>query len=195
VVESWTWTSAAMSDAAEEFARGQYRWLVTVGEEDPSDQRDSPGLAARRLRQLGVDGNRIVALPVPHVRLHRTYASAVAVKKWLQDSGSESSGINVFTLGAHARKSLVLFSRALGPTLRVGVVAGSEDTFDARRWWLSRRGVYVIVRKTAGYLYAVWWPFPDAAAPAAVAMRSAWGAGAPHAGEPSPSEAMCAVTP
>ena len=129
-------------------------------EEDPSDRRESPELAARRLRQLGVDGNRIVVVPVPHMRLHQTYASAVALRGWLRESGIEPTGINVFTLGAHARKSLVLFSRALGPTVRVGVIAGTEDTFDPRRWWLSRRGIYVVARKTAGYVYAISWPFP-----------------------------------
>jgi len=154
VVEGWIRHSAALTEAADEFKRGRYRWLVTVG-----DSVDAAG-AAGRLRALGVDPSLIVVLPVAHVRLHQTYASALTLKSWLAKSSSETRGLNVFTLGAHARKSLVLFQRALGPELHVGVIAGEEDSFDPERWWLSARGTYVILRKALGYLYAVVWPLP-----------------------------------
>jgi hypothetical protein len=88
-------------------------------------------------------------------------SSALAVKKWLADSKVETLGINVFTLGAHARKSLVLFKRALGGSVPVGVISGTEDGYDTERWWLSMRGIYTVLRKTVGYLYAEWWPLPD----------------------------------
>jgi len=79
----------------------------------------------------------------------------------LRDSGTQTTGINVFTIGPHARKSLVLFKRALGPEIEVGVIAGTDDTYDANHWWMSVRGTYVIFRKLLGYLYAVTWPLPE----------------------------------
>ena len=166
VVEGWIWNSPAIIEAAEEFNRGRYERLVTVGStvqgnEETPDRESSAVLAARRLRELGVDEPLIVVLLVPSMSLHRTYASALALKDWFAMSKTEPRGVNVFTLGAHARKSLVLFKRALGPTINVGVIAGTEDTFDPKRWWMSPTGVYVIARKTLGYLYAVLWPLPE----------------------------------
>ena len=165
VVEAWIWNSSAIKEAADEFIRGHYEWLVTVGgpigEERSSDQKNSAVLAAIKLRELGVDKSRIIVLPVSDVTFHRTYASALTLRNWLISSKIETTGINVVTLGAHARKSLVLFKRALGPKTKVGVIAGTEDDYDQSRWWLSARGIYVTMRKTLGYLYAVFWPIPE----------------------------------
>jgi hypothetical protein len=166
VVEGWIWKSSAMMEAVEKFKQGHYDWLVTVGE--PIDNNDSASnytktsaeLAARRLQELSVSEKRIVILPVPIVKQHQTYTSALTLRKWLLRSKTETTGINVFTLGTHARKSLVLFQRALGPRIKVGVFAGTEDTFDPSRWWLSNRGIYVVGRKALGYLYALFWPLP-----------------------------------
>jgi hypothetical protein len=162
VVEGWIWQSHAMREAMDEFNRGRYAWLVTLGAPSggATDRESSAELAAGRLRGLGADERRIVVLAVPSVERHQTYTSAVTLRDWLISSKTETTGVNVFTLGAHARKSLVLFRRALGPGLKVGVIAGTEDTYDTRRWWLSTRGIYVVARKVLGYLYAVSWPFP-----------------------------------
>jgi hypothetical protein len=118
-------------------------------------------LAASQLQNLGVDKGLIVALTFPEVPQHRTYASALVLRDWLKKSQPRTTGINVFTIGPHARKSLVLFKRALGPEIEVGVIAGTDDTYDANRWWMSVRGTYVIFRKLLVYLYALTWPLPE----------------------------------
>jgi DUF218 domain len=166
VVEAWILSSLAIREAMEEFERGHYKWLVTVGgpigeDEEPAGQENSAELAARELRELGVDANRVIVLPIINVTRHRTYASALALKSWLGRSNIETTGVNVFTRGVHARKSLVLFRRALGPGTPVGVIAGTDDTYDPSRWWDSARGIYAVMRKTLGFLYAVVWPLPD----------------------------------
>jgi len=166
VVEGWVCNHPAIREAAEEFARGQYRLLITVGgpvgEADGNpDQPSSAMLAANRLQELGMDKRRIIVLAVPKVSGHRTYASALALRNWLRDSKTQTTGVNVFTIGPHARKSLVLFSRALGPGIAVGVIAGTDDDYDPDRWWMSVRGIYVIFRKLLGYIYAVTWPLPE----------------------------------
>lgn len=166
VVEGWVWDSAAMKEAADEFNRGKYDVVVTVGvlpggQESGSMQESPATRAAEQLRKLGVEDHAIEMLAVPHIDRHRTYASALAVKHWLQNSKIHAVGINVFTLGAHARKSLVLFKRAFDGKVPIGVIAGTEDSYDPARWWLSVRGIYTVLRKAIGYLYAEWWPLPD----------------------------------
>jgi len=162
VVESWFWESSAMKEVKEEFNHGHYKWLVAVGTPIESlDQKSSAEVAARRLQELGVDESRIIMLPVPVMKLHQTYTFALALRNWLIRSKTQTTGVNVFTLGTHARKSLVLFKRALGSGIKVGVIAGTEDHFDASRWWLSARGIYWVIGRTFGYLYAISWPLPN----------------------------------
>ncbi len=166
VVEGWVFGHSAIGEASEEFKRGQYKLLITVGgsigrDDGNPDQTNAAMLAASQLQELGVDKRLIVALAIPNISRHRTYASALALRNWLRDSGTKTTGVNVFTIGPHARKSLVLFKRVLGPEIEVGVIAGTDDTYDANRWWMSVRGTYVIFRKLVGYIYAVTWPFPE----------------------------------
>ena len=165
VVEAWIWNSSAIKEAADEFARGHYEWLVTIGEpieeERTPDRSNTAVLAAKKLQDLGIDKDCIIMLIIPNASQHRTYLSALTLKKWLMESRIHLTGVNVFTLGPHARKSLVLFERALGPEVKVGVIAGTDDSYAANCWWISPRGIYVIVRKLLGYIYAVTWPFPD----------------------------------
>jgi hypothetical protein len=166
VVEGWIWESAAMKEAAKEFDRGKYDVVVSVGvlptgQQKSPWQENSAARAAEQLRKLGVADRAIHVLTVSNIDKHRTYTSALAVRRWLANSKIHVSGINVFTLGAHARKSLVLFKRAFGSTVPVGVIAGTEDSYDPERWWLSIRGIYTVLRKAIGYLYAEWWPLLD----------------------------------
>jgi DUF218 domain len=169
VVEGWLWKSSAMKEAAEIYKQGKYDFLVTVGEPNNGDVREkgddantsTAELAANRLMEYSVDARKIIQLPVPEVEKHQTYTCALIVRKWLTESQIKPIGINVFSLGTHARKSLVLFEKALGDGLKVGVFAGTEDTFNPNSWWSSSRGIYVVARKTLGYLYAVFWPLPN----------------------------------
>jgi hypothetical protein len=166
VIEGWTWNSEAMQEAAEEFSRGRYDVVVTVGvlsegHVSRRTQDNSAALAAERLRKLGVDEHAVEVIAVPNIQRHRTYASALAVKRWLAHWQTETVGVNVFTLGPHARKSLILFKRAFGESVPVGVIAGTDDRYNSQRWWLSLRGIYTVLWNTVGYLYAEWWPLED----------------------------------
>ena len=166
VVEGWAYNSPAIAEAAEEFRRGGYRVLITVGPPATvggrvSERVSSALLAADQLQRRGIEKQSIVALPVPDAAQHRTYSSALLVKKWLKRSGESAQGINVFTIGPHARKSLVLFTRALGPAYPIGVISGTDSDYDPNRWWMSARGLYVMARKVVGYVYAITWPLPD----------------------------------
>ncbi len=137
LVEGWISYSSSLSEAAEEFNRGHYERLVTVGEsfgrhDETLDAENSADVAATLLRELGVDRDRIVVLRIPGLTVHRTFASALTLKNWLAKSNTRVTGVNVFTLGAHARKSLLVFERVLGPGIRVGVIAGTDSSVSAQ---------------------------------------------------------------
>lgn len=166
VVEGWGYDSPALAEAVDEFKRGEYKVLLTVGgpaaiKGKNSERVSYAVLAANRFQALGVEIQSMIVLQVPDVAHHHTYASALSVREWLRRSETSIKGINVFTIGPHARKSLILFRRAIGPTYPIGVIAGTDNDYDPKRWWMSARGIYIIARKVAGYLYAMTWPLPE----------------------------------
>jgi len=85
----------------------------------------------------------------------RTYSSAVALRDWLREHNLQVRAINILTEGAHARRTRLLFERALGPNVAVGVIAVPSPDFDAKRWWQYSEAVEEVVEQGVGYLYAI----------------------------------------
>ena len=73
--------------------------------------------ARQILIRLGVDSARVVAVPthVPADR-SRTFSSAVSFGAWLHHH-PDVKRVNLFSLGAHARRSHLSYARALGDTI------------------------------------------------------------------------------
>src|SRR5882672_3807696 len=162
VVEAWI-PAKTLEESAIVFNSGRYRYLVIVGgpmqgsgikSNDPTTWAD---LATSRLEKLGFDTRKLVQISVPAVSSARTLAGATAVKRWLGSSRISVCCVDVFTVGPHARKSWILFRYALGDGYRVGIIAGSRDSYDPRFWLASRRGILVVVRNLAGYVYSKFW--------------------------------------
>jgi hypothetical protein len=62
--------------------------------------------------------------------------------------------MDVVTLGAHARRSRLLFQKALGDEFQVGVIAIEDRQFDPNHWWQSSAGVRRVIDELVAYLYA-----------------------------------------
>jgi len=158
VVESWL-PDYAYRGAVEEFQRGRYKYIITTGFTlaEPwleSKYKSAAEFAAANLAAMGVDANAIIMLPAPRETRDRTYLSAVPVRKWLEAQIPPLDSINVYTLGAHARRTRLLFEKALGKTVKVGVLAHPDKYYDARRWWLSSYGFRKLIDEGIAYLYA-----------------------------------------
>ena len=118
-------------------------------------------MAMNQLKRIGGDLSHAHPVPSPELTREperdRTYASAVAVKNWLKDRGVSVRSINVMTMGAHARRSRLLFEKAFGPAVEVGVIAIPNRDYDPRIWWRYSEGVKEVVSESAAYLYARLW--------------------------------------
>jgi hypothetical protein len=106
------------------------------------------------LRKLGAKQNVIAPAPAPLVRKDRTFASALAVKDWLSQKRIPITALDVLSLGAHARRTQLLFQKALGDNVLVGVIAAPNPEYDANEWWTSSAGVRTLIGETLAYLYA-----------------------------------------
>ena len=164
VVEGWI-PDYALKKAINEFQAHNYSLLVTTGTtllvgSHLSKYKSSAEVAAATLKQLGLDEDLIAVVTAPAVRKDRTYATALALKKWLLNSNVSVNSLNIYTLGSHARRSRLLFKKALGDKMVIGVIAADDLNFDSQKWWNSSIGVKKVVSETIAYLYARFFFYP-----------------------------------
>jgi len=171
VVEGWVHPYAARA-AAEELRSHSYRQIFTTG--GPvvgnggyvNDYQTAANVGADLLKKEGIAAASIQAVPSHVIGRDRTYSSAVALRDWLREHDLKVQAINILTEGPHARRTRLLFKKALGPDVNVGVISVPSPDFDARRWWLYSEGVEDVVDEVIGYLYAIsFFPVEETVAP------------------------------
>ena len=164
VVEGWM-PDSALEKALALLHEHDYDLIVTTGGPLTKGSHfaqfpTSAELTAATLRELGADPHPVVAVAAPPSARDRTYATALALKDWLRRSRSLVKSLDVYSLGAHARRTRLLFQKALGDDVTVGVIAADPD-YDVDHWWSSSSGVRTVVHETVAYLYARFLFFPD----------------------------------
>jgi uncharacterized SAM-binding protein YcdF (DUF218 family) len=165
VLEGWL-NDEAMKDAVTEYRAHPYDRLVVTG--GPLEQgtflssyKSYANLGAATLVQLGIDSNSLVILPAQPVKKDRTYASALALRDWLKQQNPPILKVNLLTQGAHARRSRMLFQKAVGKEVQVGVMAIEDRDFEQRRWYASSMGVRFVLSESIAYLYAKFFFFAE----------------------------------
>jgi hypothetical protein len=158
IAEGWAPVDV-LRGACEEFKAGGYRKIVVSGCVVHDEWTDKPSVTyadwgAYKLRRLGIPEDLIQPVPCLIQKKDRTYCSALAVKQWMGEHGIHPQQINVVTDGAHARRSRLLFQKAFGPEVKVGIIAVADPQFDPDHWWRSSEGVREVVGETIAYLYA-----------------------------------------
>jgi hypothetical protein len=158
VVEGWA-PDYALEEAVTEFRQHHYTKLYVIGVPlehgaPLSEYKTYAELGAATLLKLGLDRDNVQAVPTPVVRQDRTYASALALKQWLQQHNVMPAELNLISLGAHARRSRLLFEKAFGRDARVGIIALENQDYDPEHWWKSSQGVRTVTDELIAYGYA-----------------------------------------
>jgi hypothetical protein len=159
VVEAWV-PPAVLKGVATHYRGDVASVFYCVG--GPSEQAfdslriedTSAAEAARFLQQYGLPGDRLKVVPSWVPRKDRTYASAVALREWFTNHGLPVTSLTVVTEGPHARRSRLMFEKAFGQGVEIGVVAISDPSYEAARWWQYSEGIKAVISETAGYVYA-----------------------------------------
>jgi len=73
--------------------------------------------------------------------------------------------INVVTEDAHARRTRLLFQKALGNDVRVGIISIPNPDYDAKHWWRYSEGVREVIGEGIAYTYAKVFPYQSEAPP------------------------------
>lgn len=154
VVEGWIGLDGFRA-VKQEFESGGYRHVVTAGGRHYNRWGDEhwnyAEEAGKVLVRMGVPADRIIVARADDNGNQRTHASAVAVRRELAALKLQPAAVNVITIGAHARRSRLIFARVLKP-VEVGVISWTPPEYDrAEPWWRSSDRSEEIVKETAGY--------------------------------------------
>ena len=170
VVEGWV-HEYAIRAAVEEFHGGGYQLVFTTGGPTPglgnyvNDAQTSASVGAEALRSAGIAAEVLQMVPSRVLGRDRTYTSAVALREWFRTHQLPVRSINVMTEDAHARRTRLLFEKAFGSDVQVGIISIPNPAYDAHRWWRYSEGVREVFSETVAYLYARFLFHPDAPAP------------------------------
>jgi DUF218 domain-containing protein len=156
VLEGWIGRQGVRA-AVDEFERGGYRFIVASGGLTSGRWEDQlasyASMAAQEAMRLGIPKERIVVARSENTENHRTFESAVAVWRTLRERGIDATALNVFTLGPHARRSALVFSKVNSPGAKVGVIGWAPAEYKDEPWWQSSDRSRELLDETVGYLY------------------------------------------
>jgi hypothetical protein len=176
VIEGWL-APEELDQAVQTFKKGDYERVVTTGGPilgwpELSIHSNYAKLAADYLAQHGVPRNVIIFVPTPASAQERTFLSAVVLRDTAHQLGITLDAIDLFSSGAHSRRSRLLFQMAFGQKVRIGVLAGRPDDYNPEAWWRSSSGVESIVFQSIGLLWVkcFFWPGPPGS------QQELWGA-------------------
>ncbi len=156
VVECWIGRDGVRAAGAEFEQRG-YQYLVATGTLAAERWRQGSStyaeMAENELIRSGIPKDRIIVAPARDTQRQRTYESAAAVWRALDARGIHPNALNVFTLGAHARRSRLIFAKVYRLKTKVGVVDWVPSGYKAGPWWRSSEQAKELLTETAGYLF------------------------------------------
>ena len=167
VVEGWL-DPPGLQQAVTAFRRGHYERVLTTG--GPIDYWGGRGAwddfasrAAAYLRTRGLADVPVVAVPAPATALDRTYHSALQVREWAQRERVALSSIDLFTAGAHARRTRMVYRLVLGEGVEVGVLNATADDVSIVRWWDSSVGAKSVLGESVSLVWTLccFWPPPS----------------------------------
>jgi len=158
VVEGWA-PDYVMQAAFAEFKQNHYAKLFVTGIPLTqgtllSEYTNHAHVGAATLLKLGLTTNDVQAVPTDQIQRDRTYNMALSLKQWLRAHDLSPTRINLISAGPHARRSRLLFEKALGKGVTVGVLAIPSRDYDERHWWNSSQGVRIVIGEALAYGYA-----------------------------------------
>lgn len=166
VLEGWL-PDYAVKELMKEYYDNDYEHLIITG--IPTHKgyyvtqfNTSSEIAKKTLYMFGFDTTGIAMVTIPQsIQMDRTYTTAIALELYLTENLPEVNKINVFTLGSHARRSRLLFKRALEPEIEVGIISADNHEYNKDKWWNSSRGFRTVTNEAIGYFYVKLFFHPD----------------------------------
>jgi len=165
VVEGWI-PEKSLKFALKEFKDGNYDFIFTTGlifEVRPSltSYKSHATLAKHLLVLHGGDEKKIIAVPAGVAKRNRTFASALALKKYFRKNDIKADSFNIITVSHHSRRTRLLFEKAFGDDFNIGIISSKFSLMHKGHWMKSSYGLKTIFGEAVSYIYAKLFFFPD----------------------------------
>lgn len=149
-----------LDQAIARYRDGAYLRMITTGGPVPAawfqtSDKSFALLAREYIMHHGISGDEVIAVPAPASAQDRTFLSAVMVREWLEHSGMRVQAIDVFSEGAHSRRTRLMYEIAFGNRVNIGIFAARPDRYDPSTWWRSSEGAKAVVTEAIGWLWTV----------------------------------------
>ena len=106
-------------------------------------------LARNRLVALGLDSSKIITTSGERSKINRTLMSSLAFRNWLKTASIDIKGINIITLGAHARRTWMTYNKILDEKYKIGIISVPEPINIHTR----ENKLFKTIRETLGIIY------------------------------------------
>jgi hypothetical protein len=118
----------------------------------PTDFNSVASTCAYKLVQHGIPPGKVTILPSGEKERNRTLASALAVRRWLEQEGvAGDCSLDVVSESIHSRRTYILYNKALKRTgCQVGIIPVLLEGERYKGFTISRRD---IAREMVGSLY------------------------------------------
>jgi uncharacterized SAM-binding protein YcdF (DUF218 family) len=159
VVEGWI-HDFALDEAVDLYKTGSYSKIICTGVPIETGSyiqqfKSYPEMTANRLRKLGISDAEIIVTVADETKKDRTYLAATALRQSFMTYNIEETNIHLVTVGAHGRRSRMLFKKALGPDYSIGVTCLEDYSYDSKSWYTCSEGVRSVLGELIAYTYAI----------------------------------------
>ncbi|NPD46354.1 MULTISPECIES: ElyC/SanA/YdcF family protein [unclassified Lentimicrobium] len=158
VVEGWL-NDYALEESLEIFREGNYEHLMITGGPLNTgyvimNYRSTADVSFQTLLEYGASPDSMTAVNRELVWRDRTYHSALELKKFLSKNYPGTYAFNLVSLGAHSRRSWLLFQKAL-PEHHIGIISINDRLYDHHQWWKNSKGFRSVLTEGIGYFYVL----------------------------------------
>lgn len=109
--------------------------FLKVGEEQSTlnNFNSNAELARNSLISMGIDSSQIIATSGERVIINRTLTSALAFRDWLKTTNISVKGINIISLGAHTRRTWMIYNKILHKRYEIGIISLPDYDYNRSR--------------------------------------------------------------
>ncbi len=165
IIEGWL-PDYALEHAVEVYRRDKYEHLIVTGIplhqwKSIANYESMAEVTANNIKKLGLH-DTVYQAAIPHNILRdRTYSTALVARMIFEEHPGWERSFNIFSLGVHSRRSLLMFEKAFGNDYKIGIIAGKDISYDPKHWWRTSKGFRSISSELFSYLFVRFFFNPD----------------------------------
>lgn len=167
VLEGWI-DDKCVQHAIDFYRKNGYEYLVVTGVPITQWTYSSPfsnmaDATAGSIRRMYFKDSIYKAIVPSAVLRDRTYSTAVALKMNMEKWNFPYKDFDLYTVGAHSRRSYLVYKKAFNDGRYIGLIADTDPSFEPEDWYRTSRGFRIVISELISYFYSLLFFHPDEA--------------------------------